>query len=78
MDGAPSASPLFQRTKFDIDLEQLGVVLAESFARRLDAFVAADRIIILKACRARLAAEGGDILDHLLNGSAPCLHALSE
>ncbi len=58
-----------QRAKFNIDLEQLGVFLADVLIKRIDAFMPADRIAILKACRERLAAEGGDIAEHLLTGS---------
>jgi hypothetical protein len=66
MDGDVSASSSTQRAKFNIDLEQLGVFLADAFINRVDAFMPEDRITILKACRQRLAAEGGDITEHLL------------
>jgi hypothetical protein len=66
MDGALSASSLTQRAKFNIDLEYLGIFLAETLITRIDAFMAPDRITILKACHNRLAAEGGDIVEHLL------------
>ncbi len=66
MDGDLPTSALTQRASFSIDLEHLGVFLADAFIRRLDAFMPADRVIILKACRVRLAAEGGDIQQHLL------------
>jgi hypothetical protein len=72
VEGVHPAAPAAQHTKFDIDLNQLGHFLAEAFIKRIDAFVPADRITILTACRARLAAENGDILEHLLIG--PQLH----
>ncbi len=62
----PAKTSATQHTRFNIDLEQLGCFLAEAFIHRLDAFVSLDRIVILTACRKRLAAEGGDIEHYLL------------
>ena len=71
----PPDTPATHHTHFNIDLEQLGCFLAEAFLHRLDAFVSLDRIVILTACRKRLAAEGGDIEDYLLKVPA---HPLDE
>ena len=60
---APSVPP------FQIDHEALGVFLAEAFIKRVSVFELAEQVLLLRACRKRLAQQAGEFERHLLTAS---------